>query len=115
MIKEEKIRPKAIFDKYLDLSKKDIKKFFRSGKKKYSKCPACKNSGKKIFSKFGFDYDICKNCETIYNNPRYAKDKFDKYYISGKASKYWSTIFYAKTSKARKFLLWKPTSRLLNL
>ena len=48
-LKEEKVRPKKIFDSYLNLSKADTNLFFRSKKKKYFKCPACSKNGKKFF------------------------------------------------------------------
>ena len=75
-LKEEKVRPKKIFDSYLNLSKADTNLFFRSKKKKYFKCPACSKNGKKIFSKLIFDYDICKSCDSIYHSPRYEEKNF---------------------------------------
>ena len=92
-LKEEKIRPKKIFDNYLNLSKKDSNKFFKSKKKLKLKCPACNKLGKKIFSKMQFDYDCCKYCKSIYHSPRYRENNFKLFYEKGKSVKFWGTHF----------------------
>lgn len=112
-LKEEKVRPKKIFDSYLNLSKADTNLFFRSKKKKYFKCPACSKKGKKIFSKLIFDYDICKSCDSIYHSPRYEEKNFKLFYKNGKSVLYWGSNFYKKTSKSRIKFLWVPKINLI--
>ena len=112
-VKEEQIRPKKIFDKYLGLCKKDIQNFFINKKKIYIKCPACLNTGEKLFSKYKFTYFKCLKCNSIYNNPRPLEKYFNQFYLHGDSTKYWSTDFYAKTSKIRKKKLWEPKIKLI--
>lgn len=113
-LKEEKIRPHKIFDKYLSLSQKDTEYFFNNKKKILFKCPACNIKGKKIFSKYKFDYECCPSCKSIYHSPRYKEDCFKLFYKKGKSTKYWETDFYKKTSQARIKNLWIPKIKTIN-
>lgn len=113
MISEEDIRPKKIFDKYLELAQED-KLFFEDSKRETINCPACGTVGKKTFSKHGFDYDECPNCKTIFVNPRPKAEEFFKYYRESKSSKYFAETFYKETASARRELLWKPKAELVN-
>ena len=54
-MKERDIRPKKIFDKFLDLTSLDIEKYFRKSKTKIN-CIACGEKGKFSFKKQNFSY-----------------------------------------------------------
>ena len=58
-MKESEIRPKKIFDKFLELAKKDTIAYFNKSDKLKIKCPACNSRGKYSFSKDNFDYCSC--------------------------------------------------------
>ncbi len=112
-VKENQIRPRKIFNKYLQLCKKDIIIFFDKSKKENIKCPACSEKGEVFFKKYKFNYEKCRKCKTIYNNPRPLKKYFDSFYLNGKSTKFWSTDFYSKTSVIRKKKLWQPKIKLI--
>lgn len=69
-MKEEDIRPQAIFDEYLRLASLDAAKYFGSAKREEICCPACGGNGTFIFEKHGFAYEECPNCQTIFVTPR---------------------------------------------
>lgn len=110
-MKEEEIRPQAIFDEYLSLTQKDTISYFENVKKEDCLCPACDAEGEKSFTKQGFDYCLCDNCKTLYVSPRPVPEAFDKYYTESPSSIYWATTFYKNTADARREKLWKPKAK----
>jgi len=112
-MKEEQIRPKKIFDEYLDLSKKDISIFFKNKTKKKIRCIACKAQGKKLFIKYSFQYEYCEKCFSVYVSPRPNKKDFFNYYLNSNSSKFWATTFYKKTADQRRKKLWKPKAKMI--
>ena len=60
-MKEEDIRPKEIFDKYLKLSIDDCTNFFKDEARNHFKCPVHDEAqGIDIFKKNGFSYKNVK-------------------------------------------------------
>lgn len=114
VLEEEEIRPAAIFDEYLHLSKKDGYLYFPVDERENIVCPGCDKSGEVAFEKSGFYYDECPNCHTLYVNPRPFASAFSRYYTESASSKYWATTFYQKTAEARREKLWKPKAELVN-
>lgn len=109
---EKDIRPESLFDKYIDLSRQDIIKIFYRKKKERIKCPVCRIFGKFYFRKDSFDYDICRNCSSIYNSPRASSGTFKKYYSNSVSTKFWSNVFYKRTSQKRIKMIWQPKAKL---
>lgn len=112
-MKEEEIRPKKIFDEYLRLAREDTDTYFGSSEKENGNCPACDEKGAYAFVKYGFDYEVCPNCYSLFVNPRPVAEAFSKYYTESPSSKFWATTFYRETADARREKLWKPKSRLI--
>tara|TARA_B100001093_G_scaffold420282_1_gene412129 strand:+ start:4639 stop:5619 length:981 start_codon:yes stop_codon:yes gene_type:complete len=112
-MKEEDIRPQHIFDEYLALTIQDTKTYFGHCERESIQCPACGAKGEFSFNKSGFDYEECKECYTLFVNPRPVASSFDKYYTEAPSAEYWATTFYKKTAEARRELLWKPKAKLV--
>ncbi|PCJ20674.1 MAG: hypothetical protein COB02_03875 [Candidatus Cloacimonadota bacterium] len=112
-MKEEEIRPKAIFDEYLRLAKIDIDSFFKDCEMLEIDCPSCNNKGQFSFKKHDFNYDFCKVCKNLYVNPRPIREAFDSYYSDSPSTKYWADVFYKSTAEARKEKLWKPKAKMI--
>lgn len=110
-MKEEDIRPKAIFDAYLRLAEKDAETYFGSVERQDIPCPACGTPGEKQFEKLGFSYDRCPKCLTLYVNPRPPASAFERYYRESPSTEYWATTFYKETAEARRNMIWKPKAR----
>lgn len=112
-MKEEEIRPQRIFDEYLHLAKQDTATFFGEVEKVTGTCPACETVGEPAFVKYGFTYETCHNCLSLFVNPRPVVEAFAKYYIESPSSKFWASTFYKETAEARREKLWKPKARLI--
>ena len=112
-MKEEEIRPQAIFDEYLKLAQVDTKTFFEKANRKSVPCPACNTEGDHAFNKNGFDYALCPNCSTLYVSPRPVNEAFNRYYTDAPSVEYWATTFYKVTADARREKLWKPKAKLI--
>jgi 2-polyprenyl-3-methyl-5-hydroxy-6-metoxy-1,4-benzoquinol methylase len=112
-MKEEEIRPKAVFDEFIRLARQDTEEFF-SGETRFAiNCPACDAKGKTAFEKNGFEYSHCPKCHTLYVDPRPPAGAFERYYTESRSSRFWATTFYKETSEARREKLWKPKAALI--
>ena len=112
-MKEEQIRPKDIFDEYLNLAEKDVELYFSDVHRDAVRCPACASRGEFSFNKNRFDYAECPKCQTLYVSPRPDSSAFEKYYTESKSAEYWATTFYKHTEKARREKLWKPKAKMV--
>lgn len=112
-MKEEEIRPKKIFDEFLCLAKQDSEIYFGGVKRVSKPCPACNCEGDFAFEKFGFSYEVCDSCQTLFANPRPVSSAFNTYYTESSSSKFWGSTFYKETEDARREKLWKPKAQLL--
>jgi 2-polyprenyl-3-methyl-5-hydroxy-6-metoxy-1,4-benzoquinol methylase len=107
-MKEEEIRPKAIFDEYLRLAAADTVTYFGTAVRIPIACPACGTAGETAFTKSGFTYDLCPTCRTLYVSPRPAAEAFANYYTESPSAKYWASTFYKQTADARRKHIWRP-------
>ncbi len=112
-MKEEDIRPAAIFEEYLRLARIDAKLYFSNASHKKINCPACQSKGTPAFTKEGFTYQECPNCQTLFVNPRPPAKAFSRYYIESDSSKFWATTFYKETAEARREKIWKPKAWMI--
>ena len=112
-MKEEEIRPAKIFDEYLRLAREDTDTYFGAAERHISNCPACGTKGDVAFVKYGFTYETCPNCMSLFVNPRPVNAAFSKYYTESPSSKYWASTFYKETADARREKLWKPKAQLV--
>jgi hypothetical protein len=110
-MKEEEIRPQAVFDEYLRLASEDTTYYFSDVERIHGGCPACNGAGTPAFDKAGFRYEQCPDCLTLYVNPRPLASAFSRYYTESPSSKYWASTFYRETAVARREKLWKPKAR----
>lgn len=114
-MKESDIRPKAIFDEYLKLSREDIGIYFsdRAGFLNVN-CPACRSAKiSSSFTKDSFTYLECEYCKTLYVSPRPSQEMIDSYYRDSASSKFWATTFYKETEAARRDKLFRPKAQLI--
>ncbi|TFH40168.1 MAG: methyltransferase domain-containing protein, partial [ANME-2 cluster archaeon] len=114
-MKEDEIRPKDIFEKFLELAREDAITFF-SNKDEFESvnCPACENNNSTFeFEKSGFSYDLCNNCGTLYVNPRPKSDIIKQYYEHSKSTKYWAEHFYKDTEVQRREKIFKPRAKMI--
>jgi len=112
-MKEEDIRPRSIFNKYLAMTAADTETYFGNCHREAIHCPACGGLGTFVFQKSGFDYEECSACHTLFVSPRPIELAFSKYYTEAPSVDFWATTFYKETAEARRDLLWKPKAKLV--
>lgn len=97
-------KPDKIFEKYLSLTEKDVKKEFGAAKKLINAtCPACKSKkSEKAFSRFGFNYVECLVCGSVYMNPRPLDVDIKNHYIKSASAGFWRDTLSKKTEGKRK-------------
>lgn len=113
-MKEQEIRPEALFNEFIRLAEQDVKTFFRDAGFRFVPCPACHNADTVFaFNKSGFNYEVCPRCNTLFVNPRPDKEAFDRYYREAQSVKFWATRFYKETESARRESIFKPRAKLV--
>jgi 2-polyprenyl-3-methyl-5-hydroxy-6-metoxy-1,4-benzoquinol methylase len=113
MMKEEEIRPRAIFDEYLRLAAVDAEKFFGGVARDNLNCPACGQRGEHCFDKHGFSYEQCPDCRTLFVSPRPSAETFFDYYQNSASARFFATTFYTETAEARREKLWRPKAQMV--
>jgi hypothetical protein len=113
-VREEDIRPRAIFDEYLRLAEQDTRTYFAGSDRQPVRCPACTAQGQPSFVKNGFAYEECPECQTLFVSPRPPAEAFSRYYRESESAHYWASTFYRETAEARREKLWKPKSRMVH-
>lgn len=72
-------------------------------------CPACGlDKSKKAFEKYGLDYVECKNCQTIYINPRPTPEILEDYYSNSENYRYWNKYIFPASEKVRREKIFRP-------
>lgn len=101
--REREFKPTVIFEKYLALASKCAKQIFRKGSMKKRACPACgAKKTKKAFKKFGFQYEECGKCATVFMLPGLKDADIKEYYLSSAAIKFWKDTLSRVTGEKRK-------------
>ena len=114
-MKEEEIRKREAFNRYLELVKKDAKKFFHHKSFIRINCPACnKNNFTEEFEKYGFKYVTCKNCSTLFVNPRPHFNTLKDFYSDSPSTKFWVNKFFKPVAQIRRKKIFAPRAEYIN-
>jgi SAM-dependent methyltransferase len=112
-MKEEEIRPAAIFEEYLALAREDIATYFSAAPRHDVSCPACGSRDcRPAFAKDGFSYCECPACGTLFVTPRPDESAFSRFYEDSKSVRFWATSFYKETERSRQELIIRPKAAL---
>jgi len=107
--KEFEIHPPELFDKYLEITEKELGSLLKKWDLFDINCPACDSQKKEImFNKFGMEYAECKNCKTLFVTPRPSDENIQDYHKSSKAMSFWKEHFYKETVFDRKRIMFRP-------
>lgn len=114
-MKEEEIRKRVVFNKYLELVEKDVKKIFDFKSFTEISCPACdSNSHDYEFEKLGFTYISCKSCSTLYVSPRPSFEVLNKFYSRSLSTSFWVNEFFKPVAETRREKIFRPRSEYVS-
>jgi len=112
-IREEDIRPDLLMREHARLHAKDIKRLLaqRSGFVNIN-CPACESDNNQAaFDKDGFAFVACKECGTVFINPRPTLKMLKEFYTSSKSIKYWGSKIFPATEGSRRERIFSPRAK----
>lgn len=109
-MKEEDIRKRDVFDRYLEMVKKDITAFFHNHSGFIQiPCPACGGREHILqFNKEGFDYVLCDVCDTLFVNPRPPFKLLANFYTQSPSTQFWINEFFKPVAEARRIKMFRP-------
>ncbi|MCX7966168.1 MAG: class I SAM-dependent methyltransferase [Syntrophorhabdaceae bacterium] len=112
-MKEEDIRKRDTLNRYLELVRSDAERIFNDKTTfQYISCPGCDSEkSEPQFEKNGFFYVLCKNCETLYVNPRPTYEKLMEIYIDSPSTRFWVNEFFMPMTEARREKIFKPRAQ----
>lgn len=110
-MKEEEIRPAALFEEYLRLAGLDARELFDENQRVDVSCPACSEVGASWFEKDSFSYKRCGNCFSVFVSPRPSDEQIRGYYTTSRSAKFWATDFYVQTAESRREKIWPDKVR----
>jgi SAM-dependent methyltransferase len=120
-VKESEIRNASLHDQYLDMVKADALSYFDDPNRcEDLNCPACSSDQSVFeFEKFGFKYDLCNHCGTLFVNPRPKLEYLEDFYINSPSSRFWIEEFFKPVAEARREKIFRPraehVARLIDL
>jgi 2-polyprenyl-3-methyl-5-hydroxy-6-metoxy-1,4-benzoquinol methylase/ribosomal protein S27E len=108
-MKEDDIRPAELMLENQKLRKEDALELINKKSDFVTvSCPACDSDNyQDVFEKEGFNFVICKDCESYFINPRPTPNMLNSFYENSRCLKHWNTL-YSKTESARKNEIFIP-------
>lgn len=106
----EDLTPKKLASLQEDAYLRDIKRLQKKSKQFIRvTCPACqKDDAAVFFEKYGFFYDQCRVCETIYMNPRPTQALMEDYYSHSENYAFYVEHIFPATEDSRREKLHRP-------
>ena len=71
-------------------------------------CPVCDIPGTLAFTKKGFSYEACHECQTIFMNPRPPKVLLHRFYEQSQTYSYWNRHIFPATEPERRAKIFGP-------
>jgi len=115
-MKEDEIRKREVFNKYLELLAKDVEIFFKDHSKFIQiKCPACNSDdAEEAMTKNKFTYFICKKCDTLFVNPRPPIEMLSAFYSNSPSTTFWVNDFFLPVAETRREKIFKPRAEYIS-
>ncbi len=106
-LREADIRPPALMSEFKRLSVHDAAEYFRDPASRVeTACPACDGADRDpAFDKYGFQYNRCRACGSVFVSPRPTAEALENYYTHSNASRFRVEHFSRDTAKARRYHL----------
>lgn len=72
-------------------------------------CPTCQSRKRRpVFEKYGFSFQSCQDCATIYMSPRPSPDVLGDYYANSENYDYWAKFIFPASEASRREKICKP-------
>lgn len=115
VMKEDEIRKRDIFNQYLKLVEIDVSGLFDFSSFLKISCPACAGTETvDEFSKSGFIYVSCRNCTTLFVNPRPLFKTLRDFYNHSTSSAFWVNKFFKPVAEARREKIFGPRAKYIS-
>jgi len=115
-MKEEEIRRRSVFNRYLELVAEDVREIFADRSSFISvDCPAC--GGRKYrpqFEKLGFVYVLCLDCGTLFVNPRPPLRLLMDFYTRSRSASFWVNDFFPPVAEVRREKIFRPRAEYVD-
>ena len=114
-MKEEEIRKRSVFNRYLELVAEDVQTIF-SDRSSFieADCPACGNKNSQPqFEKLGFTYVLCPDCGTLFVNPRPPYQLLMDFYTRSRSTSFWVHDFFQPVVEARRDKIFRPMAKYI--
>lgn len=100
-MKEYSIRPKDLYKEYIRLSLIDAEAM--GGGTIKTSCPGCGGGySRETLRKYGFIYESCTQCDTLYCNPRPSLAELDAFYRDTESARFWNEELWPKVEEIRR-------------
>jgi len=108
--RELEIWPSESFNRYLEISEKEVKRLLIDKDNLVDvPCPACDSDRKrKGFKKFNLEYVECIDCKTLYVSPRPTQENINNYFVESAAIGFWHSHVVKESLKGRIGHLFRP-------
>jgi SAM-dependent methyltransferase len=115
-MKEEQIRKRGIFNKYLELANADAERLFATKSPFIAiSCPACDSACCTFeFEKKGFKYVSCKNCGTLFATPRPPSGLLKNFYSKSSSTSFYVNEFFKPVAEKRREKIFAPKAEHIN-
>ena len=99
---KDKIQPQLLLEKYFELLRLDIKRFFPKESLQKFFCPVTSEEAVRgDFIKMEMQYNISLTLGNIYLSPRPSIKELKRFYHQSEARKFWLTELWPQTQRAR--------------
>ena len=114
-VKEEEIRQRSAFNHYLELVREDVQTIFADRSCFIQiDCPACSSKNyRPQFEKLGFTYVLCRDCGTLFVNPRPPAQLLMDYYTQSRSASFWVHEFFQPVAEARREKIFRPRAEYI--
>lgn len=109
-MKEQEIRRRSTFNRYLELVAEDVQAIFADRSSFIEiNCPACGSDRyQPQFEKLGFTYMLCSDCSTLFVNPRPPVQLLMEFYTNSRSASFWVNEFFLPVAEARRKKIFRP-------
>jgi 2-polyprenyl-3-methyl-5-hydroxy-6-metoxy-1,4-benzoquinol methylase/ribosomal protein S27E len=115
LLTEERIRPARLMADKQGCVEAD-REFLTARRSEWQTvaCPACAHPESRLFGeKHGFVYVECRECGTVYTNPRPSVQLLREFYATSQNYAYWNQYIFPATEDARRERIFRPRARRL--